>query len=150
MEKLYVLYDPKCELCERLKDWLLVQRTWLGLCMVPAGSEKAHKMFPELDKIASGNDLAVISDSGEVYLNNSAWIMALYALEDYREWAYRLAHPMIAPFARQAFEMISKNRHAISRWLSNDRPEEEIAGELKQVPLAPCAVPDGTVSDYLR
>jgi len=23
MEKLYVLYDPKCELCERLKDWLL-------------------------------------------------------------------------------------------------------------------------------
>ena len=48
MEKLYVLYDPKCELCERLKDWLLVQRTWLGLCMVPAGSEKAQKMFPEL------------------------------------------------------------------------------------------------------
>jgi predicted DCC family thiol-disulfide oxidoreductase YuxK len=110
MEKLYVLYDPKCELCERLKDWLLVQRTWLGLCMVPAGSEKARAMFPELEKIASGNDLAVISDSGEVYLNNSAWIMALYALEDYREWACRLAHPMIAP----------------------------------------CAMTDGTVSDYLR
>ena len=150
MEKLYVLYDPKCELCERLKDWLLVQRTWLGLCMVPAGSERARTMFPELEKIASGNDLAVISDSGEVYLNNSAWIMALYALEDYREWACRLAHPMLAPFTRQAFEMISKNRHAISRWLSHDRPEEEIAGELKRVPLAPCAVPDGTLSDYLR
>ena len=149
MEKLYVLYDPKCELCERLKDWLLVQRTWLGLCMIPAGSEKARAMFPGLEKIASGNDLAVISDSGEVYLNNSAWIMALYALEDYREWAGRLAHPMIAPFARQAFEMISKNRHTISRWLNHDRPEE-IAGELKKVPLAPCAVPDGTVSDYLR
>ncbi len=43
MEKLYVLYDPKCELCERLKDWLLVQRTWLGLSMVPAGSEKAQQ-----------------------------------------------------------------------------------------------------------
>jgi hypothetical protein len=56
---------------------------------------------------------------------------------------------MLAPFARQAFEMISKNRHTISRWLSHDRPEE-IAGELKRVPLAPCAVPDGTVSDYLR
>ena len=149
MEKLYVLYDPKCELCERLKDWLLVQRTWLGLSMVPAGSEKAQKMFPELRNIASENDLAVISDTGEVYLNNSAWIMALYALEEYREWVCRLAHPMLAPFARQAFEMISKNRHAISRWLSHDRPEE-IAGELKRVPLAPCAMPDGTVSDYLR
>jgi predicted DCC family thiol-disulfide oxidoreductase YuxK len=106
-------------------------------------------MFPELKNIASENDLAVVSDTGEVYLNNSAWIMVLYALEEYREWACRLAHPMLAPFARQAFEMISKNRHTISRWLSHDRPEE-IAGELKRVPLAPCAVPDGTVSDYLR
>jgi predicted DCC family thiol-disulfide oxidoreductase YuxK len=149
MEKLYVLYDPKCELCERLKDWLLVQRTWLGLSMIPAGSEKAHKMFPELEGMVKCNDLAVISDDGEVYLNNSAWIMALYALEEYREWACRLAHPMIAPFARQAFEMISKNRNTISGWLSHDRPEE-IGGELKKIPLTPCAVPDGTVSDYLR
>ena len=149
MEKLYVLYDPKCELCQRLKDWLLIQRSWLGLAMVPAGSEKAQKMFPELNNVASCNDLVVISDDGQVYLNNSAWIMVLYALDDYREWACRLAHPMIAPFARQAFEMISKNRYAISRWLSHDRPEE-IASELRKVPLAPCAVPEGTVSDYLR
>jgi predicted DCC family thiol-disulfide oxidoreductase YuxK len=149
MERLYVLYDPKCELCERLRDWLLVQRTWLALCMVPAGCEKAQKMFPELKEIATCNDLVVVSDDGQVYLNNSAWIMALYALEEYREWACRLAHPMIAPFVRQAFEMISKNRHAISGWLSDDRPEE-IAGELRKVPLAPCAVPEGTVSDYLR
>ena len=149
MEKLYVLYDPKCELCQRLKDWLLIQRSWLGLAMVPAGSERAQKMFPELNNVASCNDLVVISDDGQVYLNNSAWIMVLYALDDYREWACRLAHPMIAPFARQAFEMISKNRYAISRWLSHDRPEE-IAGELRKVRLAPCAVPEGTVSDYLR
>lgn len=149
MEKLYVLYDPKCELCERLKDWLLVQRTWLGLSMIPTGSEKARTMFPELEQMITGNDLAVVSNNGELYLNNSAWIMALYALEEYRDWAYRLAHPMIAPFVRQAFEVISKNRHTISGWLSRDQPEE-IAGELKKVPLAPCAVPDGTVSDYLR
>jgi len=149
MEKLYVLYDPKCELCERLKDWLLVQRTWLGLCMVPAGSEKAQKMFSELERMATCNDLVVVSDDGQVYLNNSAWIMALYALDEYRDWACRLAHPMIAPFVRQAFEMISRNRHTISRWLSRDRPEE-IAGELKKVPLAPCAAPSATVSDYLR
>src|SRR4029077_8693088 len=95
------------------------------------------------------NDLVVVSDDGQVYLNNSAWIMALYALEEYREWACRLAPPSVAPFVRRGFEMIPKNRHAISRWLNHDRPEE-IAGELRKVPLAPCAVPDGTVSDYLR
>ena len=149
MEKLYVLYDPKCELCERLKDWLLVQRSWLGLSMVPAGSDKAKALFPDLEKIASCNDLVVISDAGDVYLNNSAWVMALYALEDYRDWACRLAHPLLMPFVRQAFETISHNRHAISRWLRLGSPNE-IARELRQVNIKPCALPGTDISDFLQ
>src|SRR5262245_47572333 len=138
MEKLYVLYDPRCELCRRLKDWLLVQRTWLELCMVQAGSEKAKEMFPELEHIASTNDLAVVSDEGHVYLNNNAWIMVLYALEEYRDWACLLAQPLLVPLARQAFAAISRNRYAISRWLNTGRPEV-IANELRRVHLEPCA-----------
>jgi predicted DCC family thiol-disulfide oxidoreductase YuxK len=149
MEKLYVLYDPKCELCERLKDWLMVQRSWLGLCMVPAGSEKAKQMFPELESIASSNDLVVISDEGQVYLNDRAWIMALYALNEYRAWACRLAHPLLLPLARQAFATISRNRHAFSRWLRVADPEA-LAGELRQVRLEPCTIGQETISDYLQ
>lgn len=148
MEKLYVLYDPRCELCRRLKDWLLVQRSWLGLSMVPAGSEKAKKMFPELDQIATCNDLAVISDEGQVYLNDRAWIMVMYALEEYRDWASRLAHPLLMPLARQAFSALSRNRRIISRWLNATDPET-IASELRSVALDPCT-PEGTISDYLR
>jgi predicted DCC family thiol-disulfide oxidoreductase YuxK len=148
MERLYVLYDPRCELCLRLKDWLLLQRSWLGLCMIPAGSEEAKRMFPELEQIASANDLAVITDEGQVYLNNNAWIMALYALHDYRDWAYRLAHPLLLPLARQAFATISRNRYALSHWLMARVPEQ-IADELRQVVLEPCAV-QPTISDYLR
>ena len=62
MEKLYVLYDPKCELCCRLKNWILVQRSWIGLALVEQGSEKAKRLFPELDRIAGKEDLVVISD----------------------------------------------------------------------------------------
>lgn len=149
METLYVLYDPKCELCERLKDWLLIQRSWLGLSVIPADSEKARRMFPGLEQIASANDLVVISDDGQVYLNNKAWIMALYALEEYRDWASRLTHPLLAPLARQAFVTISRNRHALSRWLYRRRPEE-IANELRRVALQPCAAPHPNISDYLR
>lgn len=148
MEKLYVLYDPRCELCRRLKDWLLVQRSWLGLSMVPAGSEKAKKMFPELDQIATCNDLAVVSDEGQVYLNDRAWIMVMYALEEYRDWASRLAHPLLMPLARQAFSALSRNRRLISGWLSATDPET-IASELRSVTLDPCT-PEGTISDYLR
>jgi predicted DCC family thiol-disulfide oxidoreductase YuxK len=140
MQKLYVLYDPKCELCCRLKDWILVQRSWIGLAVVEAGSEKAMRLFPELDRIATKDDLAVISDEGAVYLNNRAWIMVLYAMVEYRDWAARLTHPVLMPLARQAFAALSRNRHYLSSWLSTEDPGA-IAGELRKVELQPCAVP---------
>ncbi len=154
MQKLYVLYDPKCEICRRLKDWILVQRSWIGIAVLEAGSEKARRLFPELEQIASKDDLAVISDEGAVYLNNHAWIMVLYAMVEYRDWAVRLTHPILAPLARQAFAALSKNRHWLSNLQSCDDPEA-IAGELRQGELEPCALPAGnapisTMREFLQ
>jgi predicted DCC family thiol-disulfide oxidoreductase YuxK len=154
MEKLYVLYDPKCELCCRLKNWILVQRSWIGLAVIEQGSEKARRLFPDLDRIAGKEDLAVISDEGAVYLNDRAWIMVLYAMIDYCDWAARLTHPLLMPLARQAFAALSKNRHWISNLLNSNDPET-IAGTLRRIELEPCALPqDGaptsTVRDYLQ
>ena len=154
MQKLYVLYDPKCEICRRLKDWILVQRSWIGIAVLEAGSEKARRLFPELEQIATKDDLAVISDEGAVYLNNHAWIMVLYAMVEYRDWAARLTHPLLAPLARQAFVALSKNRHRLSSWLSTEDPEA-IANELRQVELEPCALsagnaPVSTVREFLQ
>ena len=128
MKSLYVLYDEKCELCKRLKDWLLGQRCWIALGLIPAGSARAKAKFPGLEQIAGSTDLVVVSDTGEVYLNNHAWIMCLYALEEYRDWALRLASPTLLPFARRAFETLSKNRATISRWIGAS--EQQLAAEL--------------------
>jgi len=154
MTKLYVVYDPKCELCCRLKNWILVQRSWIGLAVVEQGSEKAKRLFPELERIATKDDLAVISDEGAVYLNDRAWIMVLYAMVEYRDWAARLTHPLLMPLARQAFAALSKNRHFISSMLRAEDPEA-IAGELRKVELEPCAIqagnaPVSTVREYLQ
>ena len=149
MHSLYLLYDGRCELCCRLKSWLQEQEAWVELKMVPAGSAQAREMFPGLEAIASSDDLVAISDEGEVYLNNRAWIMCLYALVDYRDWARRLAHPALLPLARQAFEVISRNRYLISRWLRGSSPER-MAEELRQITLKPCSVPEPRISDYLR
>lgn len=140
MEKLYVLYDANCELCCRLKNWILVQRSWLGIAVMEQGSEKARRLFPDLDRIAGREDLAVISDEGAVYLNDRAWIMVLYAMVEYRDWAARLTHPLLMPLARQAFAALSKNRHWISNLLSTNDPEA-IAGTLRRIELEPCAMP---------
>lgn len=136
MHTLYVLYDERCAICKRLRDWLLVQRSWIGLSMVAAGSARAKAMFPGLEKIAGSSDLVVISDTGEAYLNNHAWIMCLYALEEYRDWALRLASPLLLPLARQAWETLSRNRQAISRWIGAN--EGDLAKELSGVALEPC------------
>jgi predicted DCC family thiol-disulfide oxidoreductase YuxK len=154
MTKLYVLYDPNCELCCRLKNWILVQRSWIGIALIPQGSEKVSRLFPGLENIAAKEDLAVISDEGAVYLNDRAWIMVMYAMVDYREWASRLTNPLLMPLARQAFAALSKNRLAFSRWLSTDDPEQ-IAGELRNIELEPCALPAhnasvSNVRDYLQ
>jgi predicted DCC family thiol-disulfide oxidoreductase YuxK len=154
MEKLYVLYDPRCDLCCRLKDWLLEQRPWIGLQLIAAGSQTARSLFPELEKMAGANDLAVISDEGAVYLNDRAWIMVLYALEEYRDWAARLTHPLLMPLARQAYSALARNRHSLSRWLSSSGPEA-IAEELRNVELEPCALPEANMNgpnirDYLQ
>lgn len=153
MQKLYVLYDPKCELCCRLKNWILVQRSWIGLAVLEQGSEKARRLFPELDQIATKDDLAVVSDDGAVYLNDRAWIVVLYAMVEYRDWAARLTHPLLLPLARQAFAALSKNRHLISSWLSSESPQA-IADELRKVDLQPWALPANgaplsNVRDYL-
>jgi len=87
MTKLYVLYDARCELCCRLKNWILMQRSWIGLAVLKQGSEEAKRLFPELEKVATKDDLAVVSDEGAVYLNERAWIMVFYALVGYRDWA---------------------------------------------------------------
>ena len=154
MEKLYVLYDPKCELCCRLKNWILVQRSWIGIALVEQGSEKAKRLFPELERIATKDDLAVISDEGAVYLNDRAWIMVLYAMVEYRDWAARLTHPLLMPLARQAFAALSKNRYFISTLLSPENTEA-LANELRKVELEPCTLPANnapmsTVREYLQ
>lgn len=154
MNKLYVLYDPKCELCCRLRNWILVQRSWIGIAVIEQGSEKAKRLFPDLDTIASKDDLAVISDEGAVYLNNSAWIMVLYAMVEYRDWASRLTHPLLMPLARQAFAALSKNRQFLSRWIASENTDA-MAEELRRVELEPCALPatnapTSTVREYLQ
>jgi predicted DCC family thiol-disulfide oxidoreductase YuxK len=139
MDRLYVLYDARCGLCSWAKRWLMRQTMLIDLRFIPASSAAAVRLFPGLDRAGEPpEELVVISDQGAVYRNGSAWIMCLFALEAYREWANRLAHPLLRPLARQAFALLSKQRSRVSRWLSL-ASEVEIAETLTQVSAPVCA-----------
>ena len=76
-----------------------------------------------------------MDDEGGVYRNDDAWIMTLYALEQYRPWALRLASPALRPMARAAFEWLSLNRRSISRQLAL-AADADVALVLAQPPAA--------------
>jgi len=139
MEKLYVLYDARCGLCSWARRWIIQQPAFVPLRFIPAGSETAARLFPGLCRPGEpARELVVVSDEGAVYRDENAWIMCLYALEEYREWAARLAHPMLRPLAREAFALLSRQRPRISRWLGL-ASEVEIAETLRHVSAPSCA-----------
>lgn len=138
MERLYILYDAQCGLCSWAKRWLMKQPALIELRFIPAGSELARRLFPGLSPAGEPPDeLVVVSDQGGVYRDGSAWIMCLFALEAYRDWANRLAHPLLRPLARQAFALLSRQRSRISRWLSL-ASELEIAQTVSQINVPAC------------
>jgi hypothetical protein len=61
-----------------------------------------------------GDDLVVIADTGEMWSGDSAWLIVLWALADYRHWSYRLASPLLLPTARAAFAKLSAYRGTLS------------------------------------
>jgi predicted DCC family thiol-disulfide oxidoreductase YuxK len=138
MKKLTVLYDYNCGLCQRARRWLEVQPKFLALEFIPAGSDHARFRFPALPNTV--DELVVVNEAGGVYRGDRAWIMCLYALAEYREWALRLATPKLLPLARSAFQLISENRIRISK-LFHLYTDDGVAAELARHGVIACIAP---------
>ena len=113
MRELTVLYDPQCGLCRRAQAWLISKPKYVELVFVPASSEEARSRYPQLNHSLTLTDLTAISDQGAVYNGPKAWLMCLWALREYREWALRLSSPELLPTAKRVISMISQNRYQL-------------------------------------
>ncbi|MCE0483615.1 MAG: DUF393 domain-containing protein [Methylacidiphilales bacterium] len=117
MKRLYVFYDGECGLCRRCREWLAAQPAYLELVFYPFQSEAARKFCPKLETLHPEERLVVLSDKGGIYAGERAWLMCLYALRNYREWAGRLAAPALRPLAQRLCILISHNRFTLSNAL---------------------------------
>lgn len=124
MKKLTVLYDSHCGFCVKCRWWLARQPRYFEMEFFPSGSPEVARRFPGVERPGVPEELTAIGDEGQVYRGARAWIMCLYALVEYREWAERLASPFLMPFARGAFALVSGSRRKIS-WLLRLPPEEQ-------------------------
>ncbi|MEI9998105.1 MAG: DUF393 domain-containing protein [Verrucomicrobiota bacterium] len=126
MNRLTVLYDGECALCVRCRHWLARQPAWIALEFVPLQSPEVARRFPALvawPQLNLREKLVVISDDGAIYQGHNAWIMCLYALRDYRDWALRLAQPALRPLARRVCQTVSHHRFAFSRFAQSPLTE---------------------------
>jgi predicted DCC family thiol-disulfide oxidoreductase YuxK len=135
MQTLYVLYDAHCGLCTQARDWLRRQPAYVNLRVLPSDSDEARRNF---DGLPIG-ELAVVSDSGEVWLGENAFVICLWALRAYRGWARKLASPALRPLARQAFAVVSRNRKVASSVLGLES-EAELKRRLNEVTAPECRV----------
>jgi predicted DCC family thiol-disulfide oxidoreductase YuxK len=98
--RLTVFYDARCGLCCAVRDWIARQDTFLPLACRPKPDDM--------------DELVVVADSGEMWGGDTAWLMVLWALVDYRGWSYRLASPALLPAARTLFAQLSTYRGPLS------------------------------------
>jgi len=124
MNRLYVLFDAECELCVRCRNWLMKQPAFVPLCFIALQSAEARRRFPDIDALKPNEQLLVISDDGSVYRGAYAWIMCLWALQNYRGHAQRMAHPILLPFARIVCELLSRKRFFLSDALFRREPQD--------------------------
>ncbi len=115
MKRLTVLYDGECLFCRSCRDWLRGQRQFVRLEFMPLQAEEVAVRFPGIGRFEPDRQIVAVSDEGAVYRGDSAWIMCLWALREYRSWAFRLARPALRPLARRICELVSENRQRISR-----------------------------------
>ena len=108
MRRLTVLYDARCALCRRACEWLEGEPKFVPLEFVVAGSTAALERFPRLSRESTLERLTVVADERCVYRGHSAWLMCLWALEGYREWALRHLSLVEAAF------LLATVRHAIA------------------------------------
>jgi predicted DCC family thiol-disulfide oxidoreductase YuxK len=111
-KELTVLFDPSCSLCQRCRAWMLGQPTLVELRFVPCTGEEARARYGDIPWL--GDELVVVGDEREVWVGPAAFIICLWALEDWREWSYRLSGAAFAPLAERFFLFVSSRRRRIA------------------------------------
>ena len=122
MNRLTVLYDGTCALCLRCRDFLAQSRSLVPLELLSCQSPEARERYGAVPWL--GEELVVVSDEGDVWVGPAAFLVAMWALADYREWSYRLSGPELAPLAERFFVAISSQRRRIAALFRKPRCDE--------------------------
>ena len=129
IDALWILYDETCGFCCACAHWLRAQHKRVPLSCLPRGGEVSQRVFAGLPW--GHDELVVIDSNGGVYRGSDAFVMALWALDDFRPWAAMASHEPLRSRARSLFHWLSSRRHEVSRALRFE-PESKLVAALDQ------------------
>jgi predicted DCC family thiol-disulfide oxidoreductase YuxK len=110
---LTVLYDERCPLCRRLKEWLGAQSTMAPIAFVAADCPEAHARFPELDHQRTTTVLTVVTSDGKVYEGERAWLVCAWALPGWQPVTEHFGSGLRLRGARVVARLIDGYRHRL-------------------------------------
>jgi predicted DCC family thiol-disulfide oxidoreductase YuxK len=110
---LTVLYDERCPLCGRLKNWLSEQPTLRAVEFVGAATGEARARFPKLDHDRTTRVLTVITSEGAVYEGERAWLLCGWALPAWQPVVEHLGSGLRLRAVRLAAWAIDGYRHRL-------------------------------------
>ena len=139
MKSLTIFYDPRCGLCAKFRTWLEGQPKQMIVRFLAYDSPEATGLFPGLREIGADQDVVVLADDGRWWQGTAAWLTCLWTTAAYRDWAYRLAAPVLQPFVKKAVHLLSENRLAISH-LMNLRNDAQLARSIHSLASPKCGI----------
>ena len=110
---LTVLYDERCPLCRRLRQWLARQPTLFPVEFLGAGTPEARRRFPELDHRRTTRILTVVSSDGAVYEGERAWLVCGWALPGWQPLTESLGGRMRLRLVALATRAVDAYRHRL-------------------------------------
>lgn len=120
---LYAFYDGECGLCAACRRWLTKQPLLVPVYFLPYQSEEARRLCPDLANMHPEREIVVMSDTGEIYQADGAWITLLWATANWRTAAVDISASAIRGLARRVIEAVSENRLTLSKWLRLKKEE---------------------------
>lgn len=117
---LTVVYDDRCQLCQRCRAWLLQAEQLVPIYLVAASDTVAIRQLGlNLATVPVGDELVVVGQmaAGEpepIWIWPDAFITCLWALTEHRQLATRLQSPGLRHVAKAAFHALSLGRGSIS------------------------------------
>ncbi len=125
---LTVVYDDRCPLCRRCREWVLAQPQLVSYRFVAASEPWVQRWLGHI--VPVGDDLVVVGRTGATWVGPDAFIVCLWGLQRYRALAVRLQRPGLRAVAKRAFHVVSAGRGLASTVL----PDSGVVSDSGVVP----------------